>query len=64
MVCLATICLLLAAKMEQPISPSFNRLIGLLTEEEKKYVSKPGLIELESHILVKMGFDFGFPGPI
>jgi hypothetical protein len=34
MVCLATICVLLSAKVEQPISPSFNRLIGLLTPEE------------------------------
>jgi hypothetical protein len=48
MVCLATVCVLMSAKIEQPISPSFNRLIGMLTPEEQKYVTKPGLIELES----------------
>lgn len=64
MVSLATICLLMSAKMEQPISPSFNRLIGMLTTEEQKYVSKQGLIDLEEHVLLMLGFDFNFPGPI
>ena len=64
MVSLATICVLMAAKMEQPISPSFNRLIGMLTAEEQKYVSKQGLIDLEEHVLMMLGFDFNFPGPI
>jgi hypothetical protein len=40
MVALATICVLMSAKLEQPISPSFTRMINLLTDEEKKYVSK------------------------
>jgi hypothetical protein len=54
----------MSAKIEQPISPSFNRLIGMLTPEEQKYVSKQGLIDLEADILMKLGFDFNFPGPI
>ena len=54
MVSLATICVLMAAKMEQPISPSFNRLIGMLTAEEQKYVSKQGLIDLEEHVLMML----------
>jgi hypothetical protein len=37
---LATISMLLAAKLEQPISPSFTRMIALLTEEEQKLVTK------------------------
>ena len=40
MVNLATISVLMSAKLEQPISPSFSRMINLLTEEEKKHVSK------------------------
>jgi hypothetical protein len=36
----------------------------MLTPEEQKYVSKPGLIDLEINILETMGFDFNFPGPI
>jgi uncharacterized membrane protein len=38
MVSLATVCVLMSAKLEQPISPSFTRMINLLTDEEKKYV--------------------------
>ena len=64
MVSLATICVLMSAKLEQPISPSFTRMINLLTDEEKKYVRKQSLIDLEAQILIKLGFDFNFPGPI
>ncbi len=63
-VCLSTISILLAAKLEQPISPSFTRMISLLTEEEKKLVTKQKLIDLETNILITFGFDFNFPGPI
>jgi hypothetical protein len=41
---LAVISVLMAAKLEQPISPSFNRMINLLPDEERKYVSKKQLI--------------------
>lgn len=54
----------MSAKLEQPISPSFTRMINLLSEEEKKHVTKQSLIDLEADILVKLGFDFNFPGPI
>jgi hypothetical protein len=37
---LATTSILVAAKLEQPISPSFNRMISLLTAEEQKTVTK------------------------
>lgn len=61
---LATIAVLMSAKLEQPISPSFTRMINLLSPEEKKTVTKQSLIDLESDILIKLGFDFNFPGPI
>lgn len=54
----------MAAKLEQPISPSFTRMISLLTEEEKKSVTKQKLMDLETNILIMFGFDFNFPGPI
>ena len=54
----------MSAKLEQPISPSFTRMINLLSTEEKKNVTKQALIDLESDILMKLGFDFNFPGPI
>lgn len=61
---LATICVLMSAKLEQPISPSFTRMINCLPEDERKYVTKSQLIDLEANILVQMGFEFNFPGPI
>ena len=61
---LATVSMLIAAKLEQPISPSFTRMINLLSEDEKKNITKQSLIDLEADILIKMGFDYNFPGPI
>lgn len=39
-------------------------MISLLSDEEKKNVTKKQLIELEAEILNVMGFEFNFPGPI
>ena len=64
MVSLATISVLMSAKLEQPISPSFTRMINLLSDEEKKFVSKGKLIDLEAQIIMTLGFDFNFPGPV
>lgn len=61
---LATISVLMSAKLEQPISPSFTRMINLLNAEEKKKITKQGLIQLEACILSRFGFDFNFPGPM
>ena len=56
--------MLIAAKLEQPISPSFTRMINLLSEDEKKNLTKQSLIDLVADILITMGFDYNFPGPI
>jgi hypothetical protein len=63
-VVLSTACILIAAKLEQPISPSFTRMISLLREDEKKVVTKAKIVEMEGKILTKFGFDFNFQGPI
>lgn len=47
-IALATISLLLAAKLEQPMSPSFSRMIELLSDKEQSYVTKEILIDLEA----------------
>jgi hypothetical protein len=39
-------------------------MITLLSDDEKKNVTKKQLIELEAEILVTQGFDYNFPGPI
>ena len=40
--------MLMSAKLEQPISPSFARMIGLLSDEERASISKQNLIDLEA----------------
>ena len=35
-------------------------MIALLSEEEKKYVTKPQLVKMEEEILSRFGFDFNF----
>jgi len=54
----------MSAKLEQPISPSFTRMINLLSKDEQKVVTKQSLVDLEVDILIRLGFDFNFPGPI
>jgi len=39
-------------------------MIGLLSDSEKENVSKQNLIELESHVIKKLNFNFVIPGPI
>jgi hypothetical protein len=58
MVKLATICVLMSAKLEQPISPSFNRMISLLDDDEKTRITKQDLIELEADIMNRLQFEF------
>jgi hypothetical protein len=60
---LAVISVLMGAKLEQPISPSFKRMINLLPDYELQHVTKQQLIQLEQDIIIQFGFDFNFPGP-
>ena len=52
--------IILAAKNEQPLSPSINRLISLLAPEERSMITKAKVIDYESDILMTLGFDFNF----
>ena len=61
---LATTAILMAAKIEQPISPSFNRMINLLPESQKARVSKSALINLEEQIVWALDFEFVYASPI
>ena len=54
----------MGAKLEEDTSPAFNRMIRLLTYAEQNKVCKQDLVDLETDILLKFGFDFNFPGPI
>ena len=44
---LAVVCVLMAAKLEQPVSPNFNRLIHLLHENHQIRLKKQDLIDME-----------------
>jgi hypothetical protein len=61
---MATISLLLAAKLEQPMSPSFQRMISLLPEESRASVTKEKLVVLEETIIKELQFRMHFAGPI
>jgi hypothetical protein len=61
---LPVICTLLSSKMEQPISPSFGRMISLLSKEEKMHVTKLSLVQMEEHIIQILNCEFHLPGPI
>lgn len=55
---------ILAAKLEQPMTPSINRMIKLLTVDEECYVNKAKVISMEATIIKLFSFDFGFLSPL
>ena len=61
---LGTVSILMAAKLEQPISPSFNRMIKLLPAKNQKETSKQDLIDLESDIVRVLDWNFYSSGPL
>jgi hypothetical protein len=46
------------------MTPSINRMIKLLSDEEKHYVDKLKVIMLEGEILKAFNFDFNFLSPL
>ena len=56
LVTLAVTCVLLAAKLEEPISPSFTRMINLLAEQQQTILEKQALIDLEEQIIKMLDF--------
>ena len=52
--------MLLAAKLLQPVQPSFNRMIKLLNKKERSMVDKDECAVLESEIINLFGCDFNF----
>lgn len=56
-------CLIMGAKMEQPLTPSINLMIGLLTPHEKEIVTKNNVLILEDRILNLLHFNLLFMNP-
>ena len=61
---LAIVCTLLACKLEQPVAPSFTRMVRLVQENWNLQIFKQDLIELEERIIKTLDFDLRFTSPI
>jgi hypothetical protein len=61
---MATISLLLAAKLEQPMFPSFERMINLIPPHQRQGMNQRELVLLEEVILKELEFNMHFAGPI
>lgn len=46
------------------MTPSINRMIRLLSEEERQHVTKPLVIQMESEIVRALNFDMNFLSPL
>ena len=58
--------MLMAAKLEEIIDPNYIKMIDLLSDYEKKVITKDSIIELEWKIVEAFDMDFNFmvAGPI
>ena len=54
----------MAAKLEQPIQPNFNRMIRLVKSKWDVDYTRDQLIELEAHIVHTLDFDLHFTSPL
>ena len=61
---LATISVLLAAKLEQPMFPSFERMINLIPHHQRQGMTNKTLVKLEEVILKELGFNMHYAGPL
>ena len=61
---LATTAIILAAKMEEKYAPNVEFTLEFLTCEEKEKVFPEDVFNLEAEVLMKLGFDLHFPGPV
>ena len=57
LVSLATVCLLMAAKLEENIAPSFVRMIDVVNEQYSIVLKRPKLIDLEEDVIRTLDFD-------
>ena len=56
LITLAVACLLLAAKIEEPVSPSFTRMIKLIAEFQQVSLEKQEIIDLEENVIILLDF--------
>ena len=61
---LAVISLLLGAKLEQPMHPSFNIMLKLLKETQNVTIDKKVILQMETEILKSLQFSMHFISPV
>ena len=61
---LAITCTLMSAKLEQPISPSSNRMVRLVEDEWNIQIGKQELIDLEESIIKTLDYELHYTCPI
>lgn len=61
---LAFVCILMAAKLEEPIQPSFNRMVRLVASEWNFETTKEEIVEMESQVIKTLDWDLHMLGPI
>lgn len=64
LITLAVISTLMAAKLEQPIQPSYKRMCRLVNDEWKIEIERQALYDMEESIIRMLDFDLHYCGPI
>ena len=54
----------MAAKLEEPIQPSFNRMIRLVKREWNFDTTKEALVELESQVIKRLDWELISVSPL
>jgi len=54
----------MAAKLEEPVQPSYNRMVRLVAAEWKVTMTKAELMNLESEMIRLLDFDLHYTSPI
>lgn len=61
---LAFVAILMAAKLEEPIQPSFNRMVRLVASEWNFETTKEEIIQMETQVIMLLDWDLLIVGPI
>lgn len=61
---LAIVTTLMSAKLEQPIQPSYNKMIRIVEQKWHVIVDKKDILDLEYDLVWKLDYDLHFAGPI
>lgn len=64
LITLSVIATLMAAKLEQPMQPNFNRMVRLVKNKWDVTLTRLKLIELERDIIDKLDFELHYTGPL